>query len=136
MKTLVQLVLACGMFAQLTAAAAAPIYRCGPDGREYSQTPCPGGQVVEGTDPRSAAQRAEGRRIAAQERKLDADLARERREREKAAPPRGPASLSTAPASSASDTEGGKRPKKPRVPKSPAKPKAVKLLQPIKSPES
>ncbi len=65
---------------------ATQIYRCGPGGREYSQTPCAGGTVLESSDPRSAAQRAEARRVAAQERKLAADLARER-ERDAAANP-------------------------------------------------
>ncbi|HEY0857696.1 MAG TPA: hypothetical protein VGE16_11595 [Albitalea sp.] len=66
-----------------TLSAAAPIYRCG---QSYSQTPCPGGRVVEATDPRSAAQRAEARRVMAQERKLAAQMERDRREREGSAP--------------------------------------------------
>ncbi len=48
-----------------TAQAAGPVYRCG---SSYSQTPCPGGTQVEAGDPRTAAQRAEARRIAAAER--------------------------------------------------------------------
>lgn len=59
------------------------IYRCG---KTYSQTPCPdGGRIVEATDPRSAAQRAEARRIAAAERRAAAAKERERRAAEKAA---------------------------------------------------
>ena len=58
------------------AEAAGPVYRCG---REYSQTPCPDGRVVEATDSRTAAQRAEARRVAAQERKLAAQMERDRR---------------------------------------------------------
>jgi hypothetical protein len=86
------LLLACG------SALAAPIYRCG---KTYSQTPCPdGGTVVEATDPRSAAQRAEARRIAAAERKAAADAERARQEKDKAATP-APASLG-APAPAAS----------------------------------
>lgn len=85
-------------------AAAAPIYRCG---NTYSQTPCPeGGKVVEATDPRSAAQRAEARRVAAAERKAAAE-----REREARAAPTSvqsaPASLSPAPAASAADARAG-----------------------------
>ena len=57
---------------------AAPVYRCGPDGRTYSQTPCPGGRIVESTDPRSAAQRAEARRVQAAERETAKSLERER----------------------------------------------------------
>lgn len=67
------------------AAAAAPIYRCGPDGRTYSQTPCADGTVVESTDNRTAAQRAEARRVLAAERQAAAELERERREASKTA---------------------------------------------------
>jgi len=56
-------------------AGAAPIYRCG---TVYTQTPCEGGSVVEATDGRSAAQRAEARRVAAAERVRAAEMARER----------------------------------------------------------
>jgi hypothetical protein len=63
------------------AVSAAPVYRCG--GGTYSQTPCPGGTVVDATDPRSAAQRAEARRAAAAERRHARDMERERRAQEK-----------------------------------------------------
>jgi len=66
---------------------AGPIYRCGPDGREYSQTPCSGGTVVESSDTRSAAQRAEARRVAERERQLASDLERQRRADEAALKP-------------------------------------------------
>lgn len=86
------LLLACG------SALAAPIYRCG---KTYSQTPCPeGGAVVEATDPRSAAQRAEARRIAAADRKAAADADRERKAKEQAAST-APVSLSPPAAASA-----------------------------------
>lgn len=65
------------------AASAAPVYRCG--GGTYSQTPCPGGAVVDATDPRSAAQRAEARRVAAEERRKGREMERERVAAEKAA---------------------------------------------------
>ncbi len=65
------------------AAARTPAYQCG-DG-VYSQTPCPGGRVVEATDPRTAAQRAEARRIADEERRRGQAMERERRAAEKAA---------------------------------------------------
>ncbi|WP_119152931.1 hypothetical protein [Caldimonas tepidiphila] len=35
------------------------VYRCGPDGRSYSQTPCEGGRRVEVGDPRSPQQQVE-----------------------------------------------------------------------------
>ena len=69
-----------------SAAVAAPIYRCGPDGRVYSQTPCADGRLIDASDPRSAAQRAEASRVAARERKAADQLERDRREREAAQP--------------------------------------------------
>lgn len=58
--------------------AATPIYRCGPGGREYSQRPCADGTVVEGTDGRTAAQRAAAARVVEQEKRKAAELERER----------------------------------------------------------
>jgi hypothetical protein len=60
------------------AEAATTIYRCGPGGREYSQRPCPEGTVVEGTDGRTAAQRAAAVRVEAQEKRKLAEMERER----------------------------------------------------------
>ena len=73
--------LTCAVFMVLVAGSAQSqaIYRCGPNGTEYSQTPCPGGKVLESSDPRSAAQRAEAVRVAAQDRKRAAEMERERR---------------------------------------------------------
>jgi len=59
--------------------AAGPIYRCG---REYSQTPCSGGRLIDTADPRSAAQRAEAQRVLAREQELGAQMERERRAQE------------------------------------------------------
>jgi len=65
------------------ACAAQTIYRCGTEGNVvYAQTPCPEGRVVEATDPRSGAQRAEARRVAAAERRQAAEMARERKRQE------------------------------------------------------
>ena len=65
------------------AAAEAPIYRCGgPDSRVYSQKPCPEGQLIDSADPRSAAQRAEAQTVAARERRLAAEMERERRKQQ------------------------------------------------------
>jgi hypothetical protein len=79
----------------LTAGAhAQPVYRCG---NAYSQTPCPqGGQLVDATDSRTAAQRAEARGVAADERRLAADMRRDRLADEKTLKPGGAASLSAA----------------------------------------
>ena len=58
-----------------TAATAQTVYRCGPAGSEYRQTPCAGGQIVNVADPRSEAQRSE----AAQRTQRDAALLQELR---------------------------------------------------------
>lgn len=70
-------------------AAAQKVYRCGPDGREYSQAPCPAGRELDVSDTRSEAQRREAREAAAGEARLAKDLQAERREREREAAARG-----------------------------------------------
>ena len=55
--------------------AATTIYRCGPGQREYSEAPCLGGTVLEGTDGRSAAQRAAAVRVTEQEQRKAAAAA-------------------------------------------------------------
>jgi hypothetical protein len=82
------------LLAALQADAGQPIFRCG---STYSQTPCPDGKVVDATDPRSAAQRAEARRIAARERRDAAQLERERRAREAADKASAPKAAASAP---------------------------------------
>ena len=82
-----QLAFALGVMCMAGSAQAQAIYRCGPDGSEYSQTPCPGGKVLESSDPRSAAQREAAVRVAAQERKRAAELERERRAQQAAITP-------------------------------------------------
>ena len=86
-------------------AGAQPVYRCG---NAYSQTPCPsGGKVVDATDPRTAAQRAEAHRVIADERRLAAEMRRDRLAEQRAATkPAGASSLSgPAPAVPASAAE-------------------------------
>lgn len=65
-------------------AGAQSIYRCG---NEYRREPCASGKMLESSDPRTAAQRAEATRVAARERKQAADMARERRAEEAPAKP-------------------------------------------------
>ena len=65
--------------AACSAQAGGPIYRCG---KTYSQDPCPGGQLIDAADPRTAAQRAEAQRVKAREKKLADDMERDRRDRE------------------------------------------------------
>jgi hypothetical protein len=70
------LVLAC------TAAHAQTVYRCGPEGRVYSQTPCPNGRAVDVSDARSAEQRAAAETRVRGDQALGDSLERERRDRE------------------------------------------------------
>ena len=66
-------------------AQAQQVYRCGPDGREYSQAPCKDGRTVDAADPRSAADQKAARDVAAREAKLADEMTRERHAREAAA---------------------------------------------------
>ena len=75
------------LIATSAGAASTPIYRCGPDGREYSQVPCAGGKVIESSDSRSAAQQAEAVKVAARDRQRAAELERERRAQEASVKP-------------------------------------------------
>ena len=69
-----------------TAGQAQTVYRCGPEGREYSQTPCPSGRAVNVSDERSAEQRAAAAvRVREDQARGDA-LERERLERESIPP--------------------------------------------------
>ena len=76
-------VVACALALSPALAEAAPIYRCG---QTYSQTPCPGGRLIDAADPRSAAQRAEARRQVERERQLAAQMERDRQDQEAGAP--------------------------------------------------
>ena len=71
-----------------TSASAATVYRCGPDGRSYSDTPCAEGRAVAVDDARSADQVAEARRIAALDRGLAERWTAERQRCEAADAPR------------------------------------------------
>jgi len=73
----------CGLAA--AAAVAAPpqtVYRCGADGRQYSQTPCADGRPVTTEDSRSAEQHKAARDVAARDAQHAEKLAAERRQRE------------------------------------------------------
>jgi|GEM_PF-2072657 len=78
------------ILAALPAAAQTPpvndgrsVYRCA-DGR-YTDTPCPGGQALDASDPRSDAQRQQAGDAAARDARLADRLAAERRARDQAA---------------------------------------------------
>jgi hypothetical protein len=90
------------------AAGAAPIYKCGPDGKTYSQVPCAGGAVVESTDGRTSAQRAEAKRAVEAQRKAADEMERERKAAEKDTKPA--AAVAIGPAASA-PADDAKKPK-------------------------
>ena len=81
----------------LQAAPPQTVYRCGSDGRVYSQTPCADGKALTADDPRSAAQQKAAQDVAARDAKQAKKLAEERRQREDAAKGQGAAGFKTAP---------------------------------------
>jgi len=60
------------------AATAQTIWRCGPDGRTYSSTPCAEGRVLETLQARPAEEVAEARERAAREQQQADSMARSR----------------------------------------------------------
>ena len=100
--TLIFLIVASGANAQT-------VFRCG---SVYSQTACPNGRMVEATDPRTLAQQAEARRVADDERRLAAEMRRERLAEQAAIKPPTAGSLSGPMASQpASGADRGKKKK-------------------------
>ncbi|MEO5771273.1 MAG: hypothetical protein ABIQ29_04320 [Burkholderiaceae bacterium] len=113
-----------GLAGAAAGAASQQVYRCGPEGRVYSQTPCKDGYPVATDDARSAEQR----KAALETVKTDAVLAermtREREARERAAAQKGPTIIANSglgkPAAAphaAASAPAKKKPKRP--PKSP-----------------
>jgi hypothetical protein len=86
--------LACG-----PALAAPPqtVYRCGPDGRLYSQTPCADGKAIDTDDARPAGQQKTDRDVAARDAEMARQLAEERRQRDAAVRGQQPAGFKVAP---------------------------------------
>ena len=82
-----RLALLCLMLAGASAQAQT-VYRCGPDGRVYSQTPCSQGRAVDVSDRRSSEQRAAAEARARDDQILGDALERERRDRESEQPMR------------------------------------------------
>lgn len=60
------------------------VYRCGPDGREYSDTPCRQGRAIDVADPRTDEERSAAREVAARDARLAARLRQERQKRQEA----------------------------------------------------
>ena len=66
-------------------AHATKVYRCGPDGRIYSQTPCKDGYEVNAADKRSTDQRKAAEDSVKREEQMTVKMARERQANEAAA---------------------------------------------------
>jgi hypothetical protein len=62
------------------------IWRCGPDGRSFSDRPCSSGQALEALQPRPASDQAEAQRQLQRDQALAKLLRRERLLRESQAP--------------------------------------------------
>ena len=72
------------------AAAQTPVYRCGPDGRSYSQEPCAGGRAVDVADARSAQQAVQARRVVQRDLRMAQALEQARALAERQAARQGP----------------------------------------------
>lgn len=66
------------------------VYRCGADGRSYSQEPCANGAAIEVADARSASQVTQAQRAAQLDARMADALARQRQQAEAAAARQGP----------------------------------------------
>ena len=107
--------------ASASAGAQTAIYRCGPDGRQYSSTPCTDGKALDAADARSAEQQRQAQVAARREAVLADKLAAERRLRD-AAPRKSAARLDAgaiAPVKSASMPMAKKPKKKSTAPGDP-----------------
>lgn len=71
------------------AAQAQTVWRCGADGRSYSDSPCPEGRPVAVADARGADEVAQGLAVLARDQRLAQRLAAEARDRERQALARG-----------------------------------------------
>jgi hypothetical protein len=90
------------------------VYRCGPDGREYSATPCAGGQTLQLDDSRTPAQQRDAKAVAHREAKLAEQMTRERKGQEATAA-KTAARIGPSPAPAASSAAHGKKKKKQKA---------------------
>lgn len=123
----------CGLFVLLFAnsagiASAETVYRCGPAGNSYSQTPCDDGRALDASDRRNADHVAEARRVAEMERRLGDVLERERLQQEQAS------SRSDGLTSLSGDTQPAQKASKSK--KAGKKDFTVKLPKPRKNPKT
>jgi hypothetical protein len=105
------------LFSTTVACAQATVYRCGPDGKTYSQEPCKGGKKIDASDTRTEAQRADSLATTAADKKRADALERERNAREAAQKPLTASGFNSRPAAAAASNtaaaeDKGKRHKK------------------------
>lgn len=65
------------------AAQAQTVWRCGADGRTYSESPCPGGRLIKAADPRAASELQAARDEVKRSQELGTRMRKERLEDEK-----------------------------------------------------
>ena len=99
-------------------AASQQVFRCGPEGRTYSQTPCKDGYEVNTDDARSAEQRKAAEETVKREAKLADKMTREREAKEAVAAKQaatiiGKPALAAKPAASGALPHAAKARKKP-----------------------
>ena len=116
MKAIVHAIVA-AVVAAAGPTTAQTVYRCG---HTYSPVPCPNAKELHLDARPTAAQRAEARRVALVEKRLAAEMARDRRAEEAAHPPALASSLGPAPvhaaASAPAKKHGSKTKKKTASP--------------------
>lgn len=103
------------LFSTTLACAQATVYRCGPDGKTYSQEPCKGGKKIDASDTRTEAQRADSMATTAADKKRADALERERKALEAAQKPATASGFNSRPAATADTVtaaDKGKRQKK------------------------
>jgi hypothetical protein len=119
-------------------AGAAPpqtVYRCGPDGRVYSQTPCADGRPVTVEDPRSANQQKTAREVAARDAEQAQQLAAERKQREATAKAQAAAGFKTAPAQDGASAPSRKSSAKAAAADAPPMSPAMRVPVPAPTPK-
>lgn len=86
------------------------VYRCGPDGKTYSDSACPDGKTVAAADARTAEQRRNAEDVVRRDREFADRMAKEREQRERNAP--GAVGIGSSPAVKATTTAAANGPKK------------------------
>jgi hypothetical protein len=86
------------------------VYRCGADGKTYSDSACPEGKAIAAADARSAEQRRHAEDVVRRDREFADRMAKEREQRERNAP--GAVGIGSTPPPKATSTAAASGPKK------------------------